>query len=884
MNIKEILVLHHSHLDVGYTHSQPILWELQREFIDQALRLLDETADWPEPCQPRWTIEVTAQIQKWLETASASDVNKMKACLQAERIGISAMQFNTTPLCNAEQLIRQLYPVKMLREKFGIAIRTANQHDVNGIPWALSDILVDSGIELLIMAVNPHFGGSILDRPGIFRWQTPGGRELLVKNGAHYTMFDQLLETHKNDLSAMEAGLNKYLTHLEQRNYSYDFLYLTAAHAPVSYDNSSPNPDVARLIRRWNEEKGAPLIRFVTPGMLLKRIEEIPRDKLPLYSGDWTDYWNFGAASTARVLAVNQRSKPKLAVSEVLAVWNGNNSDVKKKLNDDAWFNINCFDEHTWGAFNSLQKDHPQVLAQAAFKDILAYRGRELSQYLLFDELEKLADNPECGYDQEGILLVNSGPGEKEVYVPVPDWWKEAGKRHRTARLTYNQYAEQFADAPLYGPVKLAPFSWRKLSFSELNEVVILEGLNNQESIVFDRGVTIDAPNDESPRQPVNLIESPFYRLEYNPRTGRILGLWDKQLDRQVLDLTSQWSFFQLVREIPDPLFDGDRKAMYNRAQYKEIYDQSCWNYDWVARREGADVFDGFETKKAPDGISLIRRFKGPNEIKLEQVITLPAQEGPIQLTARLELPDYPKPEALYFAFPLQLTESWHGHFDSVGVVLELDREQLPEVSRGWVTVESHVAIHDDTTCYSLYCPEAPLVQVGDFTFGREIPSIPRPENPLLLAWPVNNYWDTNFRASQPGSIELKYGLSITSSYDPAREYRNGKAFATPVEIHPVIALDGPKEGCFVECDQPELALLHLKPAEDGRGIIIRAINQSDTASDAELDFGQGMIKSAWLTSPLEDDIQKLEPVGRKVKYRFESWRITSLRIIFKQK
>ena len=71
MRIAEILVLHHSHLDIGYTHSQPILWELQREYIDLALDFLDETADWPAISLPRWTCEVTAPVEKWLATASA---------------------------------------------------------------------------------------------------------------------------------------------------------------------------------------------------------------------------------------------------------------------------------------------------------------------------------------------------------------------------------------------------------------------------------------------------------------------------------------------------------------------------------------------------------------------------------------------------------------------------------------------------------------------------------------------------------------------------------------------------------------------------------------------------------------------------------------------
>ena len=51
--ITDILVVHHSHMDIGYTHSQPVFWELQAEFISQALDWLEETAGMPEHARPK---------------------------------------------------------------------------------------------------------------------------------------------------------------------------------------------------------------------------------------------------------------------------------------------------------------------------------------------------------------------------------------------------------------------------------------------------------------------------------------------------------------------------------------------------------------------------------------------------------------------------------------------------------------------------------------------------------------------------------------------------------------------------------------------------------------------------------------------------------------
>jgi hypothetical protein len=123
------------------------------------------------------------------------NLERFRKHLASGRFGISGFEYNTTPLCSAEGLARQLGPTGILRKRFGADIRTVNQHDVTGIPWSAVDLLLDSNIELLIMGINLHLGGTPFPRPGVYRWRGPSGRELLVMNGEHYSMFDQWCDT-----------------------------------------------------------------------------------------------------------------------------------------------------------------------------------------------------------------------------------------------------------------------------------------------------------------------------------------------------------------------------------------------------------------------------------------------------------------------------------------------------------------------------------------------------------------------------------------------------------------------------------------------------------------------------------------------------------------
>ena len=77
-------------------------------------------------------------------------------------------------------------------------------------------------------------------------------------------------------------------------------------------------------------------------------------------------------------------------------------------------------------------------------------------------------------------------------------------------------------------------------------------------------------------------------------------------------------------------------------------------------------------------------------------------------------------------------------------------------------------------------------VQFGDFHFGPPIMSVPRPQNPLLLAWPVNNYWNTNFAQVQPGRLHLRYGFLSLPAAERDQFARHAVAFRQPPLVWPI--------------------------------------------------------------------------------------------------
>lgn len=884
MDIKEILVLHHSHLDVGYTHTQPIVWELQREFIDQALELLDETENWDKNEVPKWTIEVTAQIMKWLENADENKIDKLKYYIEKKRIGISGLEFNTTPLCSAEQIIKQLEPVKKLRELLNIEIKTANQHDVDGIPWTVVDLLLDAGIELLIMAVNIHLGGPIEKRPSVFRWKGPSGREIFVMDGAHYTMFDQLLYTWENDIDRMKEGLDNYLEHLRKLDYKHDFIYLTTAAAPVCWDNSPPSIDVAKLIREWNKGGLHPVIRYITPNELLEKIKSRPVDEYEMRSGDWTDYWNFGCASSADITKTNIQAKQKLYKADLLNAFASATPKYFLNLSKKAWKEINLFDEHTWGSSNSIDPDNIFSKTQFNIKDNNAYIANETAEYLLVDQLETFTQNQKSADNQQGIAVINMSGWAKKEFVRVPDWWKLDGKRLRTSRFGWETRYNQPANAPLYGPIEVEPYSYKFIKFDELPEGQPIESLKLGEIVSETSARRLNTLEKTKEVSAIKFIESKFYRIEFNPDNCRILCVYDKINDCELLDSESDYTFFQFVRERTDPLFREDRRAFYARELEKEQYDVSCWNTDWKRILETASHPLGYEINQTPEGILLTLSFEAPGVKNLKQTILLHALKPLITFKASFYKEEIRTPESIYFVFPLKLEKDWKCNFDTAGIPTELDIEQLAGSSKDWFTVESYVAIYNDNFGAALYCPDAPMVQAGGFNFGKRSKRIERSENPLLLAWPMNNYWDTNFRPSQPGYIELEYHLTTFEKFFSYSVKKEADSMKIKTEVHPAIVIPKIQNGKFFEIDNDFVHVLYVKKSMSDNSMIFRLINYSEKDVNTTLTLLHKNIFKAFQVNLMENEINRLSVDGNKITINLCSRKIQSCKVFLDAK
>lgn len=860
--IKEIWCMPHSHLDIGYTHPQPLLMELQTDYIDQAIGMCIKTENYPEGSQFCWTIEASCVLKKWLSTASPDKVNVLKKLIKEGRICVTALPMHTTPNCDVNEMVRMMTDLQKLKDLLETDIKVAINHDVNGQPWTLGQVLLDSGVDFYLTGINIHFGGIPFKRPAAFMWEMADGRRLHTFLGEHYSLFSQFMFTAEHSTERMHEGVLEYTNRLEREGYQREFAFLTATNPPL-YDNNCPDLELPDLVRKYNEEEHGYKIRLVTAQMLRDRLRLEDTDSIPVYRGDWTDYWNFGCGSTARETRVSRRAKQTVQKAEVIENINRTRNRRYESIKNECYKNIIVFDEHTWGASQSVtEPDSSETYSQLVHKIEKAYHAADLSGYMLSSQMERLCENPHQSNGLEGIVVVNTSSDTRKVELAFPKYYTEDFRQLSALRSKqYVPYLNEVSEMENAGLLEMPPLSYKMIPFDQLRDIRA-----NSEK---------DAGNYKFGG---NMLETPYYQVYMDTKTGRIYQIYSKAAKRNVLNENSGYTLFEPIRETVDASQNApDRETLFPRDVDLGNKSISQWNHDWKAKRDKAVHLEDCTVIREPYKVTIVSKMQLDGMNQLEQRISFYTYSSRIHMQTAFFKDGVYEPESVYFAVPLSMAEGWACSYDTAGEFVQLDADQLGNVCRDWLTVDTGVSIYENGLCVTLACPDAPLVQVGDFNFGKESHKIERNADPVLLAWPLNNYWNTNFCADQRGAMEFSYDLFVYEEFQPKQVLADGIGAQNPCVIG-ALAERKSKEGQLLS-GEGNARILHIYPAKKENAMIVILKSITDAFEEYQLTLLDRGMQSADIVDVQENTAKPLKVHENKIAIPIKGHELKLIRI-----
>lgn len=347
----DVMLNHHTHTDIGYTHLPEDIIELQNDNMRHALTCCEQTESWPEESRFVWTVEVSWLIDEFLKVATEEEKGKLQKYLANGQIIVEGLYLNMhSDVLNLEEMIEHT-----TWKRLGLKADSAMITDVPGYPWSLMEVLGQAGVEYL--DVTPNFTMSTrspnITTPQLFYWKSPSHQQKILTWYNIYHYFDGNELGFVSQLSAAEHNVSNRLDEMERKGFPFSH-YLVRVCGQHS-DNSPPNVKIAEIVKEWNAKWAYPKVRMGDAGRLLHSAEEQYGDSIPVVEGELADWWSDGVGSGAKEMAESRQTQVKLQDSKT---WGAlldaeTNHPYPSRQIADAYKQLLLFDEHTWGFWDS---------------------------------------------------------------------------------------------------------------------------------------------------------------------------------------------------------------------------------------------------------------------------------------------------------------------------------------------------------------------------------------------------------------------------------------------------------------------------------------------------------------------------------------------------
>ncbi len=794
---KTIYLLHHSHVDIGYTQVQAEVQRIQWNNLERALRYAKESANDPEEARFRWNTEGMWPMETYLHHASKEKRDAMIDAIKKGWIELNALYANElTGLCRPEELMRLVEPARRLADSIGVPLNAAMISDVPGYTWGLVPVLAHNGVRYLSIGTNTfdrigHIIPDLGDKP--FYWESPSGkgRVLCWVHGKGYSMFHGALENHTLENALRPKEIFAYLKELKEKNYPYD---MVALRYNIGSDNGPPDSLLPEAVKKWNEKYVSPKMVITTVSRLFGTFEKKYGKDLPVLRGDLTPYWSDGAYSSARETEINSANANRIVqASTLFSMFHPDRYPEAAFYN--TWKNILLYDEHTWGSWNSISEpESPFTLSQWAVKRNFAIKAGEQTNVLL---KESLSGENSGGEDRITVLNTLSWKRSGRVTLPNKGRGKNIEVTDEHGRLVPCQ---RNRDGRLVIYAREVPaFGWKTYRLHG-------KAKSSQKSAV---------------RKDPWVLENDSLKITVDRKTGSIVSLLVKDSGAELSDTLYGQGLNGYV-------YVRGRKPDHPQkpAPPRLLYAVDGPVYQSVVLSSGAAGTNGLQRE--------IRLYRESNLVEIINTV----DKKKIYF-----------PESVFFTFPFRLPEG-RTLMDIAWGAYRPETDQLPGACRNYFTVQNWVDVSDEEKGITWFTPDARMVELGRITTDANLVGwLEHVQEPRqnILSYVMNNYWGTNYLAAQVGKTVFRYFMIPHKKFDRARAKKQGMETGQPL-----LAISGAPAGNNLQVlpvPENDLMVTWVQPLENGW--LMRLFNPSGSELPLRLSRGKAVRRKVYVTDPL---------------------------------
>lgn len=843
----------HAHLDIGFTDYQAKVAEIHNRNID---KLLGEMDAHPEM---RFSLDGSWIVRQYLASRNAQAGTRLLDFVRDGKIAVPAQLANLmTGYPTLEELIRSTDYSRQLHREEKIPFDYVNITDVPSYTWSYPSVLRALGIKYLLAASNNDRAPILLygrwNEKSPFWWQGPDGSKVLMSYSRQYFQLSFVCGVPAQE-AACRQSLPTFFEQYESASYKPDAILMYGSQV----ENTDLIPGEPEFVQKWNSKYAYPKMILATFPDYMRYIDQHYGAELPTVTGDGGPYWEDGYGTDAHYLTIDHLSQQRAPSAEKLATIaaflhptvSGPAGQIRQM-----WDDLVLYAEHTftsWGGYS--RPDSEETVRQFATKDQFAVDGRERVNAILDQSLSQLAD---------------------KIRVPAP-----AAVVFNSLNWTRSGLVETDLDA---GYDLVDPSS---------RAVVPVEVLAHHADYDHVRFLARDVPSlgyrcylearrqehgstrpGEEALPASNVIENEYYRVEIDPEAGAVKSVYDKTLNRELVDTSSPYRFNQYLYVSGG---DGATQLVYLRKALPLA------NLT-VSTSSGGRVT---AVSKTSYGQVLTYETSGPHAPSIESEIILFDQEKKIEIINRLRKDPVNNKEAVYFAFPVAATPPDFSYEIQNGWV-DPSRDLLKGANSAWFTVQHWVKVASPDLSVGLAPLDSPLVTLGDIVRGTW-PEQFSPKSGTIFSYALNNYWHTNFRRVQSGDFVFRYMLTSGRELQPADLARFGRAALTPLELGLLAPNDkfGNPDAplttaptSFLTVDAANVAVEDWKAAEDGNGTIVRLLETGGVPAAAHLSVPLFNIDRAWLANAAEENLEEIKVQDHSVEVNLKPHETLTLRLL----